>query len=276
MTTEMSVGRDDESFSNSFFNALLRVLTDASGSLWEAIDPQEADGSPNGAEPIRIMLDVAGSLRGKVLLEFPRAEANTLASALLRETVTEFGEEQQVALVTLVTSGASAFCAELQQEYGNVTINACAAIETMQDRANTVQRTASNEAGNHIAVCMYTDSLLMSQLSAHSVARSVAANAGILGKTGGTAGLAEQVNLDLVLDVELNVTLRFGKRQLTLREVLELTSGSVVELDRQVEEPVELLLDGILIARGEAVVIDGNYGLRVTEVSQPISSALLR
>jgi flagellar motor switch protein FliN/FliY len=123
---------------------------------------------------------------------------------------------------------------------------------------------------------MYTDSLLMSQLSAHSVARSVAANAGILGNTGGTAGLAEQVNLDLVLDVELNVTLRFGKRQLTLREVLELTSGSVVELDRQVEEPVELLLDGILIARGEAVVIDGNYGLRVTEVSQPISSALLR
>jgi len=79
-----------------------------------------------------------------------------------------------------------------------------------------------------------------------------------------------------VLDVELNVTLRFGKRQLTLREVLELTSGSVVELDRQVEEPVELLLDGVLIARGEAVVIDGNYGLRVTEVSQPLSSALLR
>jgi len=78
-----------------------------------------------------------------------------------------------------------------------------------------------------------------------------------------------------VMDVELNVTLRFGQRQLTLREVLELTSGSVVELDRQVDEPVELLLDGVVIARGEAVVIDGNYGLRVTEVSQPLSSAVL-
>jgi flagellar motor switch protein FliN/FliY len=77
------------------------------------------------------------------------------------------------------------------------------------------------------------------------------------------------------MDVELNVTLRFGQRQLTLREVLELTSGSVVELDRQVEEPVELLLEGKVIARGEAVVIDGNYGLRVIEVLQPIFPPVL-
>jgi flagellar motor switch protein FliN/FliY len=85
----------------------------------------------------------------------------------------------------------------------------------------------------------------------------------------------EQNNLNLVMDVELNVTLRFGQRQLTLREVLELTSGSVVELDRQVEEPVELLLEGKVIARGEAVVIDGNYGLRVIEVLQPIFPSIL-
>lgn len=86
---------------------------------------------------------------------------------------------------------------------------------------------------------------------------------------------AEAKNLDLVLNVELNVTLRFGQRLLTLREVLDLTTGSVVELDRQVEEPIELLLDGKVIARGEAVVIDGNYGLRVTEVPQPISARML-
>ncbi|SEF63025.1 flagellar motor switch protein FliN/FliY [Bryocella elongata] len=88
-------------------------------------------------------------------------------------------------------------------------------------------------------------------------------------------GDAKAMNLDLVLDVELNVVLRFGQRQLTLREVLDLTSGSVIELDRQVEEPVELLLEGKVIARGEAVVIDGNYGLRVTEVPQPISQHML-
>ncbi len=86
----------------------------------------------------------------------------------------------------------------------------------------------------------------------------------------------ESMNLDLVMDVELNVTLRFGQRQLTLREVLELTTGSVVELDRQIEEPVELLLDGKVIARGEAVVIDGNYGVRVLEVPHPMSTTHLR
>lgn len=77
-------------------------------------------------------------------------------------------------------------------------------------------------------------------------------------------------NLELVLDVELHATLRFGQRQLPLREILDLTSGSVVELDRQVDEPVELILDGRVIARGEAVIIDGNYGMRIMEILQPV------
>lgn len=78
---------------------------------------------------------------------------------------------------------------------------------------------------------------------------------------------AAKVNLDLLLDVELGVTLRFGSRRLLLREILDLNPGSVVELDRQVEEPVELLLDGRLLAQGEVVVINGNYGLRITDVA---------
>jgi flagellar motor switch protein FliN len=73
--------------------------------------------------------------------------------------------------------------------------------------------------------------------------------------------------LDLLMDVQLAMTLRFGARKLLLREVLDLSPGAVVELDRAVHEPVDLLLDGRLIARGEVVVIDGNYGLRVTDVS---------
>ena len=53
---------------------------------------------------------------------------------------------------------------------------------------------------------------------------------------------------------------------MTLRDILQLRSGSVVELDRQTDEPVDLLLDGRIIARGEVVVVDGNYGLRVAEI----------
>jgi flagellar motor switch protein FliN len=73
--------------------------------------------------------------------------------------------------------------------------------------------------------------------------------------------------LDLLMDVQLGLTLRFGSKQLLLREVLDLNPGSVIELDRKVAEPVDLLLDGKLVARGEVVVINGDYGLRVTDVS---------
>jgi flagellar motor switch protein FliN len=74
-------------------------------------------------------------------------------------------------------------------------------------------------------------------------------------------------NLDLLLDIELGVTLRFGSRQMLLKDILELCSGSVVELDRRVEEPVDLLIDGRLIAQGEVVIVGGNYGLRVLQVA---------
>ena len=88
----------------------------------------------------------------------------------------------------------------------------------------------------------------------------------------GVANPSDEANLGLVLDVELNVLLRFGQRQLSLREVLDLTCGSVIELDRRVDEPVELLLDGRVIARGEAAIVDGNYGMRVTEIIPPASA----
>ena len=75
--------------------------------------------------------------------------------------------------------------------------------------------------------------------------------------------------LELFKDVELDVTLRFGGRRMLLREILDLGPGAVVELDRQLQDPVDLLLDGKIIARGEVVVVEGNYGLRVVEVVAP-------
>lgn len=76
-------------------------------------------------------------------------------------------------------------------------------------------------------------------------------------------------NLDLLLDVKLEVSIRFGKRQMMLKDVLELNSGALVELDRRVRDPIELLLGGKVIARGEAVIVDGSYGIRITEIISP-------
>jgi flagellar motor switch protein FliN/FliY len=101
------------------------------------------------------------------------------------------------------------------------------------------------------------------QAPAQPAAAPVAAAAAPLSPPTAAQGEAK---LELLMDVELAMTLRFGSRRLLLREILDLCPGAVVELDRQVKDPVELMLDGRLVARGEVVVIDGNYGLRVTEV----------
>jgi len=73
-------------------------------------------------------------------------------------------------------------------------------------------------------------------------------------------------NLDLILDVQLEATIRFGEREMLLQDVFGLTPGAVVELNQLVNEPAELLVAGRLVAKGEVVVVDGNFGLRVTEV----------
>jgi flagellar motor switch protein FliN/FliY len=80
------------------------------------------------------------------------------------------------------------------------------------------------------------------------------------------SAVAPDSKIGLLLDVELEVTLRFGERHMLLREILELAPSSVVELDQAVNDPVELLVGRKVVARGEVVVVDGNYGLRVTEI----------
>jgi flagellar motor switch protein FliN/FliY len=76
-----------------------------------------------------------------------------------------------------------------------------------------------------------------------------------------------QSNLDLLLDIELPVTLRFGSTWMSLESVIELNTGSVVEFDRRVNEPVEVLVNGRVVARGEAVMVQGNYAVRISEIA---------
>lgn len=73
-------------------------------------------------------------------------------------------------------------------------------------------------------------------------------------------------NLNLVLDVPVSLTIELGGCQLPMREVLQLVTGSVVQLDKSADAPVELSINGKLIARGEVVVIEERYGVKITEV----------
>lgn len=72
--------------------------------------------------------------------------------------------------------------------------------------------------------------------------------------------------MDLLLEVELPVGVSFGRVQMKLRDAVKLTTGSIVELNRRVTEPVEVIVNNCVIARGEVVVVEGNYGVRIQEV----------
>jgi flagellar motor switch protein FliN len=86
-----------------------------------------------------------------------------------------------------------------------------------------------------------------------------------------TAGITPGIppGIDLLLDVELEATLRFGSRELPLGELLELGPGDVVQLDRHISDPVDLIVADKIVARGDVVLVNGNFGLRVTEVAEP-------
>ncbi|MGA7415385.1 MAG: flagellar motor switch protein FliN [Bryobacteraceae bacterium] len=73
-------------------------------------------------------------------------------------------------------------------------------------------------------------------------------------------------NLDLLLDVELPISVSFGRAQLPLKDVIKLTTGSIVELNRSVSEPVDIIVNNCTIARGEVVVVEGNFGVRIKQI----------
>ena len=75
--------------------------------------------------------------------------------------------------------------------------------------------------------------------------------------------------MELIMDIPLEVTVELGRVRMLIRDVLELASGSIVELDRVAGEPVDLLVNGRLVAKGEVVVIEDNFGIRLTEIVSP-------
>jgi flagellar motor switch protein FliN len=77
---------------------------------------------------------------------------------------------------------------------------------------------------------------------------------------------AESNNLDMLLDISLQVTVELGRTKRSIKEILELSSGSIIELDKLAGEPVDVLVNNKLVAKGEVVVIDENFGVRVTDI----------
>ena len=75
-------------------------------------------------------------------------------------------------------------------------------------------------------------------------------------------------NMDLIRGVKVKLSASLGKRELTVQELFQLKEGEVLQLDKLTTDPVDILLDGRLVARGELVVVDDNFGVRITELAQ--------
>lgn len=79
----------------------------------------------------------------------------------------------------------------------------------------------------------------------------------------------EDMNLDVILDVPVTMSLEIGRSQISIRNLLQLNQGSVIELDRLAGEPLDVLVNGTLIAHGEVVVVNEKFGIRLTDIISP-------
>ena len=254
-------------FADVFAESLAESLTQAAGLPWKLKVLDAPDHSTQQGEPIHFRLTVEGTLRGSFFVELYELQARALATNIAGARVPAFADEHGDALEKVLSSAMDGLASSLSTEYGPIASRVERASGLAFGGMLHIPLAAFEPEQPGIPLALYFDGQLLSALAIQPVVEDDSST---------SSPAIDPFNLGLVMDVELNVSLRFGQRQLPLREVLDLVSGSVIELDRQVDDPVELLLDGKVIARGEDVIVDGNYGLRVTEIPQPMASHFAR
>jgi len=82
----------------------------------------------------------------------------------------------------------------------------------------------------------------------------------------GVSPLMQQENIDLIMDVPLEVTVELGRTNKSIKEILDFAPGTIIELDKLAGEPVDVLVNGKFVAKGEVVVIEESFGIRLTEI----------
>jgi len=264
------------------FSQILSQAGVASPTI-ENLDPRTCAGAiSNIGEKIKaVTVSGGGRINGLMLLGAEK-EMLQLGQALMSEAINpsaEFSEKYRNAAAELVRQAAEhmrsqpgspegkkievSFSVPEKSEAGAI----CGGIRVSQAKfpAVTLVLVASPELADSIRAMAEVHESHSNSAGASSVAIPAAAN----------VPPAPASNLDMLFDVKLDATIRFGERQLLLREVLQMGPGSVIELDRQITEPADLLVAGRLVARGEVVVVNGSFGLRVTELVSSAGSANL-
>jgi len=235
-----------------------------------------AEAAPVGEGDLWVLVACSGGLRGEMSWRVPSAAVLRLAQAFMGEPANpEAGltADHKDALIELLRQVAGLAATAAKKRWGEIQLHVeMAAAAPSWPPAETFWLAVGEAPAMTLEAGL--SAALVAELRAEKTEEKKEEKSDLAPPAPAAPpalpGEAPAGAMDMLLEVQLAVTMRFGARRLLLREVLELTPGAVVELDRKVQEPVELLLDGRLIARGEVVVIDGNYGLRVTDTS-PLS-----
>jgi flagellar motor switch protein FliN/FliY len=253
-------------FASAFAESLAGSMVELHGIQWCFAVQDTPNLAARGEGSLHFRLKLDGGLRGQSFVQFSESQVAAIASKGPRQPNSTLTDEHSEGMIKLISAAMAGIRSSMVSNYGEFTVEVDLVEDLAFDGMLLVSLAVTEGEPSDTPVTLCFDSDLLTALSRESTGKDA---------TKTESPKIDPVNLKLVMDVELNVSLRFGQRQMPLRDVLELVSGSVVELDRQVDEPVELLLDGKVIARGEAVIVDGNYGLRVTEIPQPIASYLI-
>ena len=266
----------DQDFARLWADSTARVLEQLAGSPFTSTPRSPAtadDHSPESAAgSLWSRFKSSGRLAGDLAFQLPRADAVRLTQLLMSQPLdaaVPFDEGRADALSEILRQFAGVASTACKSKYGGE-------VQFTLD-ANTPPEWQPSSRSPWVFAAPKVDPLqwtlavsseLHAALSApQSSAETVPAQPGAP-QPAEPASEPSPANLDLLLDVELEASLRFGQREMLLRDILELHPGSVVELDRRVQEPAELVVSGRVIAHGEVVIVDGNYGLRITDIAQ--------
>jgi flagellar motor switch protein FliN len=211
-----------------------------------------------------------GALRGEMTLRLPAASGTRLAQKFLQETEpapAEPSAEHKEALEELLRQIAGQAATALAPAAGGeVQFHVAASGAPSWSSAATTCLYTRDEAGTPVTIEIQISAALAAALQPRSEASPAPAVSAPASAPTPAPLPATAASYERLRDVVLDVKLRFGSRRMLLRDVLALSAGVVVELDNHLNSPVDLLLDGRVVAQGEVVVVDGNYGLRVTQV----------
>ena len=250
-----------ERFAAAFSEALRTTVNARSEGAWEsrvALSPESDTQPALDSDSCVVTLQLGGDLTGELLL----STTAEFARKVHAQGAEESAEEGQAAWLDIVESSRQSLETALGALFSRVSVEGCRSSTIPDDVLPFAELQLQSSTLGAGTILLLARPALRASLQRIAIDSPITTDMLPVGEGG---------HLHRVIDVPLAVTLRFGQRQLTLRELLALSTGSLLELDRQVEEPVDLMLGERIVARGEVVIVDGNYGMRVTQIVENAS-----